>query len=268
MWAGFLRARADPLETLEQDRVAKAQEGGADGSFQGGPQSHCETVCWHKTDQQNLRPATLFFKCLHKPYYWPRAPGLFLKGSLPNIERHTRPGLFVLFGAQEDTASLSASFHHCAGRVSSSSFQSSSLKKKKSFLFFGLVMPKCNQSSLLSSLPTRIAHGTLLGVMRQPEQEGVWGRNWYMYMSGWVPSLLLHLETITQHCSIGYTSIQNEKFKGKKTERVSNDSDTNLDFKEPAVMCDIHWFSIYLLRTYHVSCSVPESQDMAINDHL
>ena len=66
------------------------------------------------------------------------------------------------------------------------------------------------------------------------DTRGVWGRiDTCICMAESYPC---SLETIT--LLIGYTSIQNEKFKGKRLERVSNDSDTNLDFKELAVMCE------------------------------
>jgi len=68
------------------------------------------------------------------------------------------------------------------------------------------------------------------------DRRGVWGRiDTCICMA---ESLPCSLETITT-LLIGYTSIQNKKILKKKTfERVSNDSDTNLDFKELTVMCE------------------------------
>lgn len=98
------------------------------------------------------------FKCLHKPYYWPRAPGLFLKGSLPNIERHTRPRFRTLccLEPRKGTASLQHPSITVQGGSAAhlSIFFSEKKKKKNPFSFFGLVMPKCNQVLFSSSLPT------------------------------------------------------------------------------------------------------------------
>ena len=58
-----------------------------------------------------------------------------------------------------------------------------------------------------------IAHKTLLNVMWQSGWEGSFRENGYMYIYGWVPSLVLP-ETITT-LLIGYTPIQNIKLKKK-----------------------------------------------------
>ena len=81
---------------------------------------------------------------------------------------------------------------------------------------------------------TNVAHGNLLNVIFSLNGRGLRGRiDTCICMAESYPC---SLETIT--LLIGYTSIQNEKFKGKRLERVSNDSDTNLDFKELAVTCE------------------------------
>ena len=77
----------------------------------------------------------------------------FLKESLPTLRDTPGSGSEpCAVWSPEWAQPLTHCFDHCAVRVSSSSFHLLLWKKKK-ILFFGLVIPKCNQVLFSSSLP-------------------------------------------------------------------------------------------------------------------